>query len=205
MAVWRNGRRACFKNMSRKGCGFDSLHRYQLLIMTTTRHTAPLAVLNVLLNPNQDRALIMRRGPEESLAGMYTIPGGHMEIGENVLDAAVRELREETGVHADLKDCEVIGVIHGTAGTREYVQFVVLVHRWIGTPSITEPDNCDDMYWCEITNLPKNTLGWPVQAITMAIDSIHTHDSWEFFLTNINNEQHNTETKTTTTPTDKRP
>lgn len=29
MPMWRNGRRARLKHESRKGCGFDSHHRYQ--------------------------------------------------------------------------------------------------------------------------------------------------------------------------------
>ena len=154
--------------------------------MTTQRHTAPLAVLNVLLTKDRKRVLIMRRGPEESLAGMYTIPGGHMELGENVLQAATRELQEETSVHANISDCEVIGVIHGMASTKEYIQFIVLVHTWTGMLTIAEPDNCDDMYWCEIDSLPENTLGWPIEAINMAIDSLTNQtNSWDFFLTNI--------------------
>ena len=172
--------------MSRKGCGFDSLHRYQLLIMTNNNnihHSAPLAVLTVLLSGNQDRALIMRRSQNDSLPGMYTIPGGHMEDGENVLQAAARELHEETGVRAD--NCEMIGVIHATASTKEYVQFIVLVHNWTGIPTITEPDLCDEMYWCKVDDLPSNMLKWPTQAIQMALDSTTTHDCWEFFLTNI--------------------
>jgi len=38
--------------------------------------------------------------------GHYTIPGGHVELGEHIEDAAIREAKEETGL--DVYDLEFI-------------------------------------------------------------------------------------------------
>src|SRR5689334_24517704 len=38
--------------------------------------------------------------------GHYTIPGGHVELGEQIEDAAIREAKEETGL--DVYDLEFI-------------------------------------------------------------------------------------------------
>ena len=47
------------------------------------------------------RVLIVQRGKEPG-RGIWSLPGGHVEPGETALEAAQRELGEETGIAADL-------------------------------------------------------------------------------------------------------
>jgi len=47
------------------------------------------------------RVLIIQRG-KPPLIGTWSLPGGHVEVGETVREAARRELLEETGVDARL-------------------------------------------------------------------------------------------------------
>ena len=56
-----------------------------------------LAALAVV--PHQGRVLLVqRKNPPD--AGLWGFPGGHVEPGETALDAAARELLEETGIRA---------------------------------------------------------------------------------------------------------
>lgn len=43
------------------------------------------------------RLLLVQRGREPAL-GLWSVPGGHVEIGESPAEAAVRETYEETGL-----------------------------------------------------------------------------------------------------------
>lgn len=55
--------------------------------------------------------LVKRRNPPG--AGKWSVPGGHLKLGESIYSAAIRELHEETGI-----DGEAIGIIN----VDEYVE-----------------------------------------------------------------------------------
>ena len=61
--------------------------------MTRTEETE-LTVL--CLVHDSDRYLLQNRVSKDWKG--YTLPGGHVEIGESIVDAVVREVREETGL-----------------------------------------------------------------------------------------------------------
>lgn len=61
---------------------------------------APRVGVSVLCHDN-GRVLLIKRG-KDPFKGCWSLPGGLVELGEPLLEAARRELREETGVEADL-------------------------------------------------------------------------------------------------------
>lgn len=48
-----------------------------------------------------EEVLLIKRGTPPRL-GQWSVPGGRLEWGEALQDAALRELKEETGVDAEL-------------------------------------------------------------------------------------------------------
>lgn len=46
--------------------------------------------------------LLLRRAQRDQAYGRWILPGGHVDRGEEVSGAALREVREETGVRAEL-------------------------------------------------------------------------------------------------------
>jgi ADP-ribose pyrophosphatase YjhB (NUDIX family) len=58
--------------------------------------------VSVVVPDDQERILLIRRTDNK----YWSIPGGGMEPGESVREAAMREVKEETGI-----DCEITGLI----------------------------------------------------------------------------------------------
>ena len=67
--------------------------------------TPKLTVDGVILNDN--KILLIKRDIEP-FKGRWALPGGFVEYNEKVEDAIIREIKEETGVNAEIK--ELIGV-----------------------------------------------------------------------------------------------
>ncbi len=67
---------------------------------TKRRHSGRIDCVGVVCFRGES-VLLIRRG-QAPRAGEWSLPGGRIEPGESERDAALRELREETGVEAEL-------------------------------------------------------------------------------------------------------
>jgi len=72
--------------------------------MTTTIHTVDIVVATTA-----GYVLLIERG-HDPYAGHWALPGGRVDAGETSLQAAVRELAEETGIYAAEAELDEIGV-----------------------------------------------------------------------------------------------
>lgn len=85
-----------------------------------------------------DEVLLIRRGTPPR-QGEWSLPGGRIEPGERALDAALRELREETGVEAEITGLiDVVDGLFPEAG-RHYV-LVDYAARWISGEPVAGDD-----------------------------------------------------------------
>lgn len=66
----------------------------------------PLVSVGVLLLDKKTRRILLIKRGSPPGKGKYSIPGGLVEIGEKLVDAAKREVREEVSI-----ECEILGII----------------------------------------------------------------------------------------------
>ncbi len=112
------------------------------------------AVLLVL--DGDDRLLIMKR----SDSGLWGVPGGAVELGEVIEDAAKRETREEVGL--EVGEMSLFGVFSGPELYYKYpngdevynVSIVYLSHDWHGKISLN--DEHTEWRWVSANEIPED-------------------------------------------------
>jgi 8-oxo-dGTP diphosphatase len=108
--------------------------------------------------------LIARRQNTGYRDGEYSVPAGHLDGGETVLAAGIREVWEEVGLRLTEADLEFAGVMHRIEGD-ERVDFFLRVRTWCGEPINNEPHKCDDLRWVDLDSLPENMVPYVRRAI----------------------------------------
>lgn len=85
----------------------------------------PIVGVGILIKHGEEYLLIRRAAEPDR--GLWTIPGGLVEVGERVKEAAVREAREETGLEVEIRDTlDVIDKIVRDEEDRVKYHFIIV-------------------------------------------------------------------------------
>jgi 8-oxo-dGTP diphosphatase len=76
--------------------------------MSRSYPTTPLVGVGVVTINEKKQVVLVKRGNEPK-KGLWAIPGGSVELGEQVSEAAIREVKEECNIDIELKD--FLGVV----------------------------------------------------------------------------------------------
>jgi 8-oxo-dGTP pyrophosphatase MutT (NUDIX family) len=112
-----------------------------------------------------DQVLLSLRENTGYEDGNYSVVAGHLDGGEEVIEAAIREAREEAGIELATKDVDVIGLMHRNSD-QERVDFFVSASRWSGSIANCEPEKCGGLEWFPLHDLPQNM----VQYVRVALE-----------------------------------
>ena len=77
---------------------------------------------------DEGRVLLVRRGTEPMM-GHWSLPGGLVELGEKLLDAVVREVKEETGL--EVEPLELVELINRVLRQGERVQYHYVIADYL--------------------------------------------------------------------------
>ncbi len=103
----------------------------------TTALPPPVPAVGIVCLRGEEVLLIRRGTPPRQ--GEWSLPGGRIEAGERAVDAALRELREETGVEATITGLiDVVDGLFPEAG-RHYV-LIDYAARWVSGEPIAGDD-----------------------------------------------------------------
>ena len=107
---------------------------------------------DTIVNVGDDVLLVRRKN--EPFRGMWCFPGGFVEPDEKVLDGALRELQEETGITNVV--IEEFGA-YGDPGRDPRGRTVTVVHRTHPSqrPEAKAGDDAAEYGWFSLKNLPE--------------------------------------------------
>ncbi len=115
----------------------------------------------VYLVPIKDgKVLLSRRFNTGYMDGMYGLVSGHVEQDEPIVDALIRETKEEAGITIEPESIRPIHVMYRKCPEVTYMDMFFVCYSWKGNPSVIEPEKCDDMRWHDIDKLPSTTLDY---------------------------------------------
>jgi 8-oxo-dGTP diphosphatase len=120
-----------------------------------------------LLFRRDEEILLLRRFNTGYEDGNYGLVAGHLDAGESLRHATVREAYEESGVVIKEEDLILRTTMHRKQDD-ERVDFFFEPTNWSGEITNMEPGKCDDLSWFRINDLPENIIPYIRQAIECA-------------------------------------
>lgn len=106
------------------------------------------------------RILLGKRHPDPKKAdsafksaGEWSLPGGKIDFGESLEKAAIREVKEETGIK--ISNPKVISVHNFKNKHAHFVTVGLVAKKWKGKAKVTEPNEMTEWAWFSLKKLPK--------------------------------------------------
>ncbi len=131
--------------------------------MDNNYHKVPISV-NLLLIKNNALLLGLRNKVKQD-QGLWGFVAGHLEEGESIISAMIREAKEELGIKIKNSDLKLVSVIHGLKPA--YVGFFLECRKWEGKIENMEPDKCQKLEFFNLDNLPEEKI---IPYVKKAID-----------------------------------
>ncbi len=141
----------------------------------------PVVDVHLLIMDGGKVLLGRRQGTGYADGEWQIMPSGHLEEGESVIDATVREAKEELGLDIDPADVEAAHVMHhrNPGGTARIGMFFV-ARGPLGEPVNREPHKCAELAWFPVDGLPEDTVPYSAAGIRAVADgggfSLHGWD-----------------------------
>ncbi len=138
--------------------------------MTDRFVVVPAAYVLLLRSNGAEREVLLQlREGTGYMDGYWATVAGHVEDGESVFDAAVREAAEEIGVVIDVEALTPLCGMHRTGNggaIDQRVDWFFSVEHWSGEPAIMESAKCAQLGWFPLSALPDPVVPHELEVIT---------------------------------------
>ncbi len=115
----------------------------------------PKVGIGVIIENSKNEILIGKRIGSHS--PLFSIPGGHLELGETFEEAAIKEVLEETGLQ--IFNPTVICVTNNLRTykneNKHYISINLYTNKYSGKLEVKEKDKCEFWDWFAPNDIPK--------------------------------------------------
>ncbi len=132
------------------------------------KHTHQVFPRTLCVIRNNHKILLIKYSQKKgAMSGFYNCPGGHIEIGEGIIESANREICEETGLRPD--NTTLKGVVHISNFFGKNVMMFVTLSEVNITDAVQSDEG--ELRWVDITTLDSLKVFKDVKLILGKIDA----------------------------------
>ncbi|NRA43556.1 MAG: NUDIX domain-containing protein [Oligoflexales bacterium] len=136
------------------------------------------AVYLVLMD--QNKVLLSLRKNTGFADGWYGLVAGHVDGGETMMQAMIREAYEETGMMLSPNDLKMASVTHRRSDDRESADFFFLCKEPPSSFVNKEPEKCSELRFFSIEALPSNTIPYVKEGIMNCLKGVNYSEAgWD--------------------------
>jgi ADP-ribose pyrophosphatase YjhB (NUDIX family) len=131
----------------------------------------PIVAVGVIIcssQPAGEKRILLIRRDKEPARGLWTFPGGAVELGESVRAAARREAREETGLEVEVGDVAVV-IDHVAQDAAGHVQYHYIIIDFYANPiggALQPGTDVSDARWASLADLDELQMTEKAEEIT---------------------------------------
>lgn len=132
-----------------------------------------LSSIYLIIKNNEGKILLQRRQGSKLQPGFLALPAGHLDVGEDAYEAAIREAKEELDINITVDNISDVFVVNRkNKSLLPYYDVYFELNGYNGEIKINEPNKCSELVWSNIKSLPEDMIEFEKIALNNYLNGI---------------------------------
>lgn len=132
-----------------------------------------LSSIYLIIKDDNGNILLQRRQGTKLWLGFLALPAGHLDVGEDAYEAAIREAKEELDIDITVDNISDVFVVNRkNKSLLPYYDVYFELNGYNGEIKINEPNKCSELVWSNIKSLPEDMIEFEKIALNNYLNGI---------------------------------